>query len=146
MVKVSTYLNFNGNTEEAFLFYKSVFGNEFEGNGIVRMGDFPPMEGQPPLSEEDKKAVMHVELKTIGDHSLMGTDATETMGFTVEFGNNIHINLETDTKAEADKLFAGLSASGKVTMEMQDAFWGDYFGSCIDKFGINWMFTCRASR
>lgn len=142
MASVSTYLNFSRNTEEAFNFYKSVFGGEFFGDGIMRMGDIPPMEGQPPLSEEDKNLVMHVELKILGVHSLMGTDAPESMGFTMNFGNNSYINLQPDTRAETKKLFDALSAGGQVSMDLQDMFWGDYFGSCTDKFGVQWMFNC----
>ena len=82
---------------------------------------------------------MHVALPTLGGHMLMGTDAPESMGFTVTPGNNVYINLEPDTKEEADKLFAALSEGGKVEMAMQDMFWGDYFGSFEDKFGIKWM-------
>jgi len=140
MASVSTYLNFPRNTEEAFNFYQSVFGGEFTG-GIRRFGDMPPMDGIPPMPETDKNLVMHIELPIIGGHVLMGTDAPESMGFTVNEGNNIHINLHTDSKEETDKLFAGLSAGGTVTMPLQDMFWGDYFGSCIDKFGVNWMFA-----
>lgn len=142
MASVSTYLNFSRNTEEAFNFYKSVFGGEFFGDGIMRMGDIPPMEGQPPLSEEDKNLVMHVELKILGVHSLMGTDAPESMGFTMNFGNNSYINLQPDTRVETKRLFDALSAGGQVTMDLQDMFWGDYFGSCTDKFGVQWMFNC----
>ena len=138
MAKVSTYLNFARNTEEAFNFYKSVFGGEFVG-GINRFADIPPQEGQPPVAEADKNLVMHVALPTLGGHMLMGTDAPESMGFTVTPGNNVYINLEPDTKEEADKLFAALSEGGKVEMAMQDMFWGDYFGSFEDKFGIKWM-------
>ncbi|RZM11404.1 MAG: VOC family protein [Pedobacter sp.] len=143
MASVSTYLNFPGNTEEAFNFYKSVFGGEFFGDGIMRMGTVPCTEGQPPLPEEDKDKVMYVELRILGVHSLMGTDATESMGFTVNFGNNSSINLQPDTRKETKELFEKLSAGGKVTMELQDMFWGDYFGSCFDKFGVQWMFNCN---
>jgi PhnB protein len=108
MARVSTYLNFSRNTEEAFLFYKAVFGTEFVGE-IARMGAVPPQEGQPELSEEDKNLVMHVALPILGGHVLMGTDAPESMGFTVTFGNNIFINLEPDTRAETDRLFEALS-------------------------------------
>lgn len=142
MSRVSTYLNFTRNTEEAFNFYKSVFGGEFGGNGIARFKDIPPAPGTPSIAEGDKNLVMHVELPLIGGYVLMGTDAPETMGFTVKFGNNVHINLEPDTKAETKKLFDALSAGGKVTMELQDMFWGAYFGSCTDKFGVQWMFNC----
>ena len=142
MAKVSTYLNFPRETEEAFNFYKSVFGGEFAGDGISRMGDVPPMEGMPPLAEEDKNLVMHVELRILGSHTLMGTDAPESMGFKVNFGNNVYINLQPDTRAETKDLFDKLAAGGKVEMDLQDMFWGDYFGSCTDKFGVQWMFNC----
>lgn len=143
MSRVSTYLNFPRNTEAAFHFYKSVFGGEFT-NGIHRMGEVPPQPGQPPLAENDKNLVMHVELKILGGHVLMGTDAPESMGFTVKFGNNMYINLEPDTRAETDRLFAALSAGGKVEMQLQEMFWGDYFGSCTDQYGVQWMFNCTS--
>lgn len=142
MASVSTYLNFPRNTEEAFLFYKSVFGGEFSSDGIMRMGSFPPPEGTPPMAEEDKNLVMHVALPILGGHVLMGTDAPESMGFTLSYGNNIHISLSPDTRAETKQLFDALSADGQVTSDLQDMFWGSYFGSCIDKFGVQWMFDC----
>ncbi len=140
MSRVTTYLNFTRSTEEAFNFYKSVFGTEFK-DEIKRLGDVPAQEGMPPMQEEDKNLIMHVELPILGGHVLMGTDAPESMGFTVKFGNNIYINLEPDTRAEADQLFAKLSEGGKVEMAIQDMFWGGYFGSCTDKFGVQWMFN-----
>ena len=141
MASVSTYLNFTNSTEEAFNFYKTVFGHEFDGDGISRMGDVPPQEGQPPMSAADKNLVMHVSLETIAGHRIMGTDAPESMGFTLNQGNNMYINLQPDTKEEADQLFKALSEGGKVEQELQDMFWGDYFGSLEDKFGIRWMFN-----
>ena len=141
MAKVSTYLNFPRETEVAFQFYQSVFGGEFM-DGIQRMGDVPAREGQPPMAEADKNLVMHVALPILGGHILMGTDAPESMGFTVTPGNNIYINLEPDTREETRRLFDALSASGKVGMPLTDMFWGAYFGSCIDKFGVQWMFNC----
>ncbi len=146
MARVSTYLNFVRNTEEAFHFYKSVFGTEFDGDGISRMGEVPAEKGQPPIPEEDKNLVMHVALPILGGHRLMGTDAPESMGFKLNQGNNVYINLEPDTRAETDKLFAALSEGGKVEMAMQEMFWGDYFGSCRDKFGIQWMFNCGSKK
>ena len=143
MARTSTYLNFAGNTEEAFKFYKSVFGGEFGGTGVHRFSEVPSAEGMPPMPEEDKNLVMHVELPIVGGHVLMGTDAPESMGFKVNFGNNIYINLEPDTREETKKLFDALSAGGEVTMELQDMFWGAYFGSCTDKFGVQWMFNCQ---
>lgn len=143
MARVSTYLNFPRCTEEAFNFYKSVFGGEFGGDGIARFSDIPAVDGMPKLDDDDKHLVMHIELPITGGHVLMGTDAPETMGFHVNFGNNVHINLEPDTRAETKKLFEALSAGGKVTMELQDMFWGAYYGSCTDKFGVQWMFNCN---
>jgi PhnB protein len=141
MARVSTYLNFSRNTEEAFNFYRSVFGTEFEGE-INRMGEAPLMEGQPPLADEDKNLVMNIVLPILGGHVLMGTDAPESMGFKLQFGNNVYINLEPDTRAETDKLFAALSDGAEVEMPLQVMFWGDYFGSLTDKFGVRWMFNC----
>lgn len=145
MSKVSTYLNFVRNTEDAFKFYKSVFGTEFQGQ-VMRLGDVPPQDGMPPLAAADKNLIMHVALPILGGHVLMGTDAPESMGFKLNFGNNVHINLEPDTRKETKKLFDALSAGGKVTMELADMFWGDYFGSCIDKFGVQWMFNCAEKK
>ncbi|MCE3254841.1 MAG: PhnB protein [Rickettsiaceae bacterium] len=140
MARTSTYLNFPRNTEEAFNFYKSVFGGEFIGQ-VARFSDMPKNEGCP-VAKGDENLIMHIELAIVGGHVLMGTDAPESMGFEVNFGNNIYINLEPDTREETDKLFKALSAGGKIEMELQDMFWGAYFGSCIDKFGVRWMFNC----
>ena len=142
MARVSTYLNFPRSTEAAFLFYKSVFGTEFSAP-IHRFSEIPPSPDQPPLAEADKSLVMHVELPIHGGHVLMGTDAPESMGFTVKPGNNMYINLEPDTRAETDRLFAALSAGGKVEMALQEMFWGGYFGSLVDQFGVLWMLNCN---
>lgn len=141
MAKVSTYLNFPDSTEKAFTFYKSVFGGEFSG-GISRFGDIPPSEGMPPVAEADKNLVMHIALPILGGHMLMGADAPESMGFKVHQGNNVYINLEPDTREETQRLFNLLSEGGNVEQELQDMFWGDYYGSCKDKFGVQWMFNC----
>jgi PhnB protein len=141
MASVSTYLNFVRNTEAAFNFYKSVFGTDFIGD-VMRFKDIPPSENMPPLTEADKNLVMHVTLPILGGHKLMGTDAPESLGFNVNFGNNVYINLEVDTRRETKLLFDALSKGGKVEQELQDMFWGDYYGSCIDKFGVQWMFNC----
>lgn len=145
MSRVSTYLNFPGTTEEAFNFYKKVFGTEFVGE-INRMGQVPPQEGVQPLAEADKNLVMHVALPILAGHMIYGTDATQSMGFELKPGNNVYINLEPDTREETDKLFAGLSEGGKVTMPLQIMFWGDYYGSCTDKFGVQWMFNCAQKK
>ena len=142
MARTSTYLNFPRNTEEVFNFYKSIFGGDFTSGGIARFKDIPPTNGSPKIAKEDMNLVMHIELPIIGGHMLMGTDAPESMGFNVQYGNNVHINLEPDTKAETKKLFDALSAGGKVGMPLADMFWGAYFGSCTDKYGVQWMFNC----
>ena len=143
MARTSTYLNFARSTEEAFNFYKSVFGTEFVG-GIARFGDIPAQEGQPPISDDDKQLVMNVQLPILGGHLLMGTDAPESMGFQLNQGNNVYICLDPDTRAEADRLFAALSEEGEVEMGMEEMFWGDYFGSLVDKFGARWMINCTS--
>lgn len=144
MAKTSTYLNFTNQTEQAFNFYKSVFGTDFMGDGLIRMSVAPADPSRPPLSEEDKKLIMHVALPILGGHVLMGTDAPESMGFKIVQGNNVYINLEPDTRAETEKLFNALADGGKIEMPLQEMFWGDYFGSLTDKFGTKWMFNCSS--
>jgi PhnB protein len=141
MAQVGTYLNFNRNTEEVFNFYKSVFGGDFSRGGIARFRDIPPVEGMPPMAPEDLDLVMHVELPILGGYLLMGTDAPESMGFKVIPGNNIYISLDLDSKEETNRIFNALSSGGTVIQELQDMFWGAYYGSCTDKFGIQWMFN-----
>jgi PhnB protein len=143
MARISTYLNFPRSTEAAFLFYRSVFKTEFSGH-IARFQDMPAQPGQPPLSDADQKLILHIELPLLGGHILMGTDAPETMGFTVTPGNNVHLNVEPDTRTEADRLFAALADGGEIGMPMQDMFWGAYFGSLTDRFGIRWMVNCMS--
>lgn len=137
--RVCTYLNFPGNTEEAFLFYKSVFKTEFTGEGIQRFGDLPAEANHPPVAEHVKKMILHIELPITDQHILMGTDAPKEMGFNVVQGNNMHISIEPKSKEEAKRIFDELSLDGKISMPLQDMFWGAYFGSFTDKYGINWM-------
>ena len=138
MAQVSTYLNFERETEAAFNFYKSVFGTEFAGP-IMRHGDVPVEEGQSGPADEDKNLIINVALPILGGHILMGTDAPEAMGFKLNKGNDVHITLHPDSREEADRLFNALSEGGRVEMPMSDMFWGDYYGSFTDKFGTNWM-------
>lgn len=145
MASVSTYLNFPGNTEEAFLFYKSVFNTDFTAPGIRRLGDGPAPEGAPALPDHVKNMVMHVQLPILGGHYLMGTDCPKEMGFTVTFGNNNFICLNPDSKDETRRLFDALKAGGTVQMELEDMFWGAYFGTLTDRFGVLWMFNCMPS-
>ncbi|HTM44311.1 MAG TPA: VOC family protein [Polyangiaceae bacterium] len=144
MASVSTYLNFARSTEEAFLFYKSVFKTEFVGGRISRFGEIPAQPGKPPMPEADKNLVMHMALPILGGHLLMGSDAPESMGFTVKPGNNSYICLAPDTRAETDRLFIALAEGGKVQMQLQEMFWGDYFGTLTDRFGVQWMFNCAS--
>jgi PhnB protein len=144
MAKVSTYLNFPRNTWEAFNFYKSVFGGEFAGGGVARFSDFPPAEGAPSIAEEDKNLILHIELALPGGHMLMGSDAPDSMGHHVSPGNNVRIMIDPDSREETKRLFKSLSEGGNVETDLQEMFWGDYYGSCADKFGIHWMFNCTA--
>ena len=143
MARVSTYLNFARSTEQAFQFYKVVFGTDYL-TPTMRFRDIPAHPGQPPLPDADRDLIMHVELPILAGHVLMGTDAPESMGFTLVQGNNVFINLEPDTRADADRLFKALSEGGKVDMPLQEMFWGGYFGSLSDKFGLRWMFNCAS--
>jgi PhnB protein len=131
---VHPYLNFPGNTEEAFNFYKSVFGGEF--TVLQRFKDIPGDNPTPPALANQ---IMHVSLPLAPGYILMGTDAPAEMGFKLTFGNNCHISLSPDSREETERIFNGLSAGGKVEMPLQDMFWGAYFGSFADKFGVQWM-------
>ena len=135
MTKFNFYLNFAGNTEQAFNFYKSVFGGEFA--SVVRFKDMP-MEGVS-IPKEDANKIMHIGLPIGKDQMLMGTDVLESLGHKLIPGNNIHISVHPDSKEEADRLFNGLSKGGKVQMPMANQPWGDYYGDFQDKFGVQWM-------
>jgi PhnB protein len=138
MTKINVYLNFPGNTEEAFGFYKSVFGGNLE---IFRFKDIP-MEGMT-LSEQDGNKVMHVSLP-IGDDVLMGTDALDSMGQKLDVGNNVNVSVHPESRPEADRIFGALSSGGEVEMPLADQVWGDYYGACTDKYGIHWMVNYHA--
>ena len=142
MLRVATYLNFPGNTEEAMNFYKSVFKTEFAGQGIQRFGDIPISLVSPPIAEPVKKMILHVELPITAGHVLMATDAPKEMGFTVAPGNNMHISLDLDSREETKRIFDELSAGGNVIMPLKDMFWGAYYGQFTDKYNINWMVNC----
>lgn len=142
MASVSTYLNFPQTTEQAFAFYKSVFKTEYCAP-LARFGDMPA-DGCPSMKEADKQLVLHVALPILGGHVLMGTDCVESMGQSFKPGNNVSINLQPDSRAEADRLFKALSDGGKVEMPLQDMFWGDYFGALVDRFGVQWMVNCSS--
>ena len=139
VARVTHYLNFPGTTEEAMNFYKTIFNGKFVGKGIQRLGDIPAHEGMPTLSDADKKLILHIELEIFGGYIIMATDAPESMGFTMTPGNNMHINVEPESREETNRIFKALSEGGKITMPLEDMFFGAYYGSCTDKFGINWM-------
>ena len=142
MATVSTYLNFRNSTEEAFSFYKKIFRTEYAGEGLMRFGDVPPSVNMPPMPENEKKLIMHVTLPILGGYLLMGSDTPDSMPFKLTQGNNVYIMLSPDTRAETKKLFNSLSEGGKIEQELQEMFWGDYYGSFTDKFGIKWMLNC----
>ena len=137
MSRVNTYLNFAGDTEEAFNYYARVFGTQV--SGLTRFADAP---GMPEMSDEDKNKVLHVELPILDGHRLMATDALASMGHSVRVGNNTTISLETDSREEADRLYEALSAGGGESAPMQQMFFG-YWGTCLDRFGIRWMINFR---
>ena len=134
MATINPYLNFDGNTEEAFNFYKSVFGGEFM--ALMRWKDAPEADKLPA---GDREKVMHVSLPIWKGNVLMATDACKSMGRTLTVCNNFYISISPESEEEADRLFNGLSAGGQVTMPLHKAFWGAYFGMFTDKFGIQWM-------
>lgn len=133
-MKVNPYLNFNGQAEEAFNFYKSVFGGEFSGK--MKIDEVPGGDELPP---EEQNRLMHISLLIGTDTLLMGSDIFPSMGQTLKSGNNNYISLHPESKEDADQIFNKLSAGGEIEMPMEEQFWGDYFGSFIDKFGIGWM-------
>ncbi len=141
MAKLNPYLNFPGNTEEAFLFYKSVFGGDFI--TLQRFGDTPEAGNVPP---QDRDKIMHVSLPVGTVNTLMATDALESMGHKLIGENSIHISVEAESKEEAVQIFSGLSDGGKITMPLQETFWGAYFGMLKDKFGIHWMINHTLNR
>jgi PhnB protein len=135
MAKVNAYLTFNGQCEEAFNFYKSVFGGEF--TTFSRFKDMPPMDGQE-MPDHLKERIMHVSLPMSKETNLMGSDSNPRMG-TVSVGQNISLSVEAGNKQEADKIFNSLAKGGTVTMPMGKIFWGAYFGMLTDQFGNGWM-------
>jgi PhnB protein len=137
-MQINPYLNFDGNAEEAFQFYQSVFGGELF---MQRMSEAPESEHLP---EGEKNRLMHIALPLSNGQILMASDCLPSAGHTLIVGNNNYISIAPDSREEADRLFNGLSADGIVEMPMEDMFWGDYFGSFKDKFGVCWMINYNA--
>jgi uncharacterized glyoxalase superfamily protein PhnB len=136
--RVTVYLNFPGNAEEAFLFYKKVFKTDFI-HGIMRFGDAPPTPGQPPVPDSIINQIMHIELPILGDFLLMGSDAPKELGYDMVVGSNVYINLEPGSMEETKRIYEELSAGGKIEMALQETFWGALYASFIDKYSIRWM-------
>ena len=134
MPRLNPYINYPGNAEEAFNLYKSVFGGEFA--MVQRFKDTPEASRVAPA---DADKMMHIALPIGKGNVLMATDAVESMGQKLTPGNNHFLSISTDSKEEADRIFNGLSASGKVLMPLADTFWGAYFGMLIDAYGVQWM-------
>nr|WP_294790142.1 VOC family protein [uncultured Mucilaginibacter sp.] len=137
MATINPYLNFQGNTEEAFNFYKSVFGGEFA--MVMRFSD---TEHGANVPDEDKDKIMHIALPIWGN-MLMGTDCLTSMGQKLNFGDNFSISVSPDSMAETEAIFKGLSEGANVIVPLKKEFWGDYFGLLFDKFGIQWMVNYR---
>jgi len=143
MTKLNPYLSFKGNCEEAFNFYKSVFGSEF-----LFVGRFSDMPENPdsPITEKDKDKIMHITLPISQETILYGCDTLDSFGNQIVTGNNISLSIETDSIEEATRLFNGLSSGGNITMPLDKTFWDAYFGMFTDKFGINWMVNYDLSK
>jgi PhnB protein len=144
VARVSTYLNFMGNAEEAFEFYRGVFGTEFVAP-IQRLGDVPADPSGPSLTEAEKQMVLHVELPILGGHVLMATDMVASMGHELKVGNNTTINLEPDSREETQRLYDALSEGAGDCAPLADMFWGATWGTCLDRFGVRWMFNFAAA-
>ena len=138
---INPYLNFDGRTEEAFNFYKKVFRGEFM--TFQRVKDAPGGKDAPA---KEQNRIMHVALPIGSETILMGSDTMESMGHKLIMGNNMSISVNAESEKEADQIFNGLSAGGKVTMPMEKAFWGSYFGMATDKFGVQWMVSYDPKR
>ena len=136
MAQTSFYLNFNGQTEEAFEFYKTIYNGKYL-HEVLRFGDMTP-------NQNEKNFIMHMQLQLPGGQVLMGSDILESLGQKLTIGNNFYINVELDSKTQADEVFAKLSEAGKVIDPLQDTPFNLYFGTCSDKFGVQWMITTRS--
>jgi PhnB protein len=135
VTKLHSYLNFGGNAQEAFDFYKSVFGGEF--SSLVRFKDFP-MEGVA-ISEDDEDKIMHIALPIGDGNVLMASDVLESLGQQLVQGNNVYVSVHPTSREEADRIFNALSDGAEIEMPIADQVWGDYYGSLKDRFGVHWM-------
>lgn len=133
-MQIHPYLNFNGNAEEAFNFYKAIFGGDFL--TIHRYKDTPEAQH---LSKDEQEKIMNIALPVGDGNILMATDVLKSMGHSLSIGNNVHISVTTSSTVETEKIFRGLSDGGQITIPLDKMFWGDFFGMCTDKFGVHWM-------
>ena len=140
MAIINVYITFKDNCKEAFDFYKSVFGGEFQ--NVNTFAEMPQQEGMPPMPEETKNKIMHISLPISKETFLMGSDMVDWSP-AITFGNNFTISVTAQNKEEADRIFNGLAEGGNITMPLENTFWGSYFGMLTDKFGINWMMSCE---
>jgi len=143
MTKVNAYITFNGNCEEAFNFYKSAFGGEFQ--YIGRYKDLPPTDKEKFQPGNDEK-IMHISLPISKETILMGCDKAEVSGEKTIVGNNIALSIDTNDRNEADRIFTTLSNGAQIKMPMAETFWGAYFGVLTDRFGINWLINCELTK
>lgn len=142
MARVSIYLNFKGTTEEAFTFYADVFGTQI--TSLTRMGDMPADPSRPPLPDDELNLVMNAQLPILGSAVLMATDMLESMGHEVRVGNNVTLNLEPDSLEETQRLFDRLSDGATEVTPLMPMFWGSHWGTCLDRYGVRWMFNSPA--
>lgn len=141
MTTINIYLTFDGNCKQAFEFYQSVFGGEFV--SLSTFGEMPPQEGIPPIPDHMTDRLMHVSLPISKETILMGSDSGGDWGPKLQVGNNFSISVNPENESEADRIFNALAEGGNITMPLAKMFWGAYFGSLTDKFGINWMVNCE---
>lgn len=141
MTTVNVYLTFDGNCREAFDFYRSVFGGEF--SSAETFGEIPPEVEIPPMSDEQKKKIMHISLPISKETIIMGSDTGGNWAPDLKVGNNFSISVNTKDKAETTRVFNALAEGGNITMPLNETFWNAYFGMLTDKFGINWMVNCE---
>jgi len=139
-IKLDPYLNFAGNTEAAFNFYKKVFGGEF--SALMRFGELP---GADKMPEKDRNKLLHVSLP-VGSSTLLGTDALESMNQKLTMGDNFHITIQIDNEPETRRIFDALSDGGAVILPLSKEFWADLYGMCKDKFGVQWMINYVAPK
>ena len=142
MKAINPWINFNGNTEEAFTFYKSVFGGEF--TKVIRLKDLAGPDF--PVAEQDTNKIMQIILPIDGTHMLIGNDVPEFMGKVNEQENRSKIHISTDNKEEAERIFSGLSVGGQLEAPMGDSAWGTYFGMFRDRYGIEWIIECSLEK